>query len=46
MEIKKFVGFTSPAYQSTGRNFTGRDSVKLILLLVKLTQWSGENINN
>jgi hypothetical protein len=32
------------ALQSTGRNYTGPDSAKLILLSITLTQSSGENI--
>jgi hypothetical protein len=45
-EIEEFMGSTSPARQSTERNCTGPDSIKLIPLSITLTQSSGENINN
>jgi hypothetical protein len=46
VETEEFVGSTSPAHQSTGKNCTGLDSAKLILVSITLTQLSGENINN
>jgi hypothetical protein len=42
---EEFTGSTSPAHQSTRRNYTGPDSAKLILLSITLTT-DGENRNN
>jgi hypothetical protein len=46
METKEFVVPTSLTRQFTGRNYTGLNSAKLILVSITLTQSSGENINN
>jgi hypothetical protein len=41
-ETEEFIGSTSLARQSTGRNCTGLVSVKLILVSITLIQSSGE----
>jgi hypothetical protein len=41
MKTEEFVVPTSPALQTTGRNCTGLDSVKLILVSITLTWSSG-----
>jgi hypothetical protein len=40
-KTEEFVVPTSPALQTTGRNCTGLDSVKLILVSITLTRSSG-----